>query len=131
MTFFEDLNNFIIGTTIERTLPHFLIFVLACMIISLIVIIVDYAYDTLSGKTVLNLNYKNKDKIKGLVGAYVSGAGGVGFLGLILNFLNLNIMGAAAAGISWPLIFPRLVIAAVKKVNIEEEPKQPINQGGD
>lgn len=123
----QDVEIFITGTILEKSISSYLIFVLACMAFGLLMIFLDWAFVKMNQTSLLNLNYKNPKKIPGFVFAYVFGAGGVGFIGAIFNFLNFNINGAIAAGLGWPFILPRLFQAAGGKAK-EEEPKQNIEQ---
>lgn len=116
----QDLILFINGN-LEKSSSGFLTFSLASAIIGLIIVMIDWSIFTTKKKSYLNLTY-DKNKIPALLFAWVIGAGGVGFIGLITNILNFHIMGAVGAGAGWPVLFPR-ILASVE-ANVEEQKKK-------
>jgi len=57
--------------------------------------------------------------------AYVICAGGIGFLGVILNILTFTIQGAIVAGFGWSNILPRIIASHEAD---EEEQKDEIEE---
>ncbi len=123
MDIWHNLLLFIDGN-LEKSSSGYLIFSLASAIFGLLIFLLDWCFYTLKNKSLLNLTYKNYNKIPVLLFAYVAGAGGVGFVGVIINILNFHVNGAISAGIGWPLILPRIFAsleAGVKEQQIRRE----------
>lgn len=116
------LNLFIDGN-LEKSLIGYLIFALVSTFLGLMIIIVDYCYYCLKRKSLLALEYKNSKKFPLMLVTYVIGAGFVGFFGVIGAILNFHVMGAMAAGVGWPTIFPR-IIASVEAGVVEQKEEE-------
>lgn len=117
----HDLILFI-DSNLEKSPSGYLIFSLASAIFALLFILIDWAYFEIENKSFLHLTY-HKSKIPVLLIAYVIGAGGVGFIGVIINILNFHILAAVGAGGGWPFIFPR-IIASLEGNPVEQRTKE-------
>lgn len=113
MDIWYNLLLFIDGN-LERSSNGYLIFSLASAILGCLVFLLDWSFYTLTNKSLLNLTYNHK--IPFLLLAYVIGAGGVGFIAVIMNILNFHVMGAVGAGVGWPIILPRIFSSFEAKV---------------
>ena len=124
MDIWHDLALFIDGD-LEESLSGYLIFSIASAIFGLIIILVDWSYYTIKRKSLVDDTLKYyPNKIPYILLAYVIGAGGVGFISVILNILNFHIHGAVSAGIAWPFILSKIFAAAEGSVEEEKRMKE-------
>ncbi|VVB85175.1 Uncharacterised protein [uncultured archaeon] len=122
----DVLNNLLIfiDGNLERSSNGYLIFSLASAIFGLLVFLLDWSFYIIKNKSLLNLTYDYK--VPFLLVAYVIGAGGVGFIGVIINILNFHVMGAIGAGVGWPIILPRIFSSVEAKVDEQKINKEEV-----
>lgn len=94
---------------LQKSFSGYLIFALASIIFGFVIFLVDYSFYMLKKKSLLEIDYMDIKKTPFQLIAFCIGAGGVGFIGVVINLLNFHIVGAAGAGISWPLIFRKIL----------------------
>ncbi len=118
MDIFQDLFLFMDGN-LQKSSSGYLIFSLASIIFGFVIFLVDCSFYMLKNKSLLEIDYMDIKKIPFQLIAFCIGAGGVGFIGVVFNLLNFHIVGAAAAGISWPFIFRKIL--GLLETNVEEQ----------
>lgn len=122
LVLWEDLNLLVDGS-LEKSLSSCLIFGLISAFFGLLAIFADWAWTiTTNNNSLLKLEYKNREKIPKLLLAFVFGAGIIGFIGALMDILNLNVQGAISSGVGWPFILPRMITSI--EAGTKDQPPQ-------
>jgi len=122
LNFIEKVLDFLFkGEQIDNTELH--IFTVASTMMGLVCITIDFVYYKISGKSLFNLSYIGLGTIWVFL-FWGIGAGFVSYIGAILGILATTVQTCVIVGISWPLIFPRLIDYISKK----EPDEQPTSE---
>lgn len=124
--FWRTVFDFLSGdkTSFEQDSHKYLYFAAACAIIGLIVVIFDFIFTKVRGKSLLNLAYVRIGTTIFVVVLWGMGAGIGGFLAAITDIVHMNIKGCVFIGVGWPFVLPRLISSAREQIEDEQEPNQ-------
>ncbi len=122
MDFFSAVSSLLFsleGRIPEGTELILLVFASGAAFMGLVVVILDWGAHTLTGgRSYLHLSYGGW-KTPWMLLIWGIGAGIGGFIGAAANVLEIQRAACLTAGISWPLILPR-IIAAAEQEEVEQ-----------
>jgi len=122
LIFFKSYLGFcFLGNPVNSSYPfRFFLFGLSCSTFSFIVMTIDCLYFGMQRKSFFKLVYIKGNRLS-LIFTWALCAGGVGFLGSLLDVIQITIHASLAIAVSWTYILPRIILHS----NEEEPIQQP------
>jgi hypothetical protein len=100
----------------------YLYFAAACAVIGLVVVLFDFVFTKVRGKSLLNLAYSAIGKTVFVVLLWGLGACIGGYLAAVSDIVHMNIKGCVFIGVGWPFVLPRLISSAREQIEDEQKP---------
>ena len=102
-----------------------LVFAFGCAIMGGIAVLLDLAFYTLRGQSLLKLQH-GKNSILFFL-AWVGGSFGFGYIGQIANLFQVSLSASVLVGFTWPVLLTNLLSKLrEKEIETEMEPEQLI-----
>ena len=99
-----------------------LIFAVGCAAVGLLAVLGDLSLFAIRGESLLNLKHSWRTTpifvIAWAVGAFI-----FGYIGQMVNIFQVSLLACATVGMTWPLVFSRILERA-RKQEAEEQPTQ-------
>jgi len=101
-----------------------IIFALGCAIMGILTVIADLSFFLIREESLFGLRHGLRNTST-FTGAWALGALIIGYLGQVINIFQVSLLACATVGISWPIIFIK-ILGKVHKVP-EHEDEQGIS----
>tara|TARA_B100000315_G_C14442213_1_gene525234 strand:+ start:35 stop:430 length:396 start_codon:yes stop_codon:yes gene_type:complete len=107
--------------SIEDNPQAVLVFAVGCAIAGITAVILDLAFFTIRGKSLLKLKHGSNTFIFLLAWAF--GSFIMGFIGQMAKIFQVSLIACLLVGFTWPILFTEL-LNKLREKEIEEEPEQ-------
>lgn len=125
-SYFGGLAEMLLGQNLDALQGNptaTVVFATGCAIIGLIAVLLDMAFYTIRGQSLLKLRYGDRKRTSIFLVAWTFGAFSMGYIGQYANVFQVNMLASVSVGFAWPMLFTGL-LKKLNDIDVQSEPEQ-------